>query len=238
MKFNIAYPVTGCQKVIEVDDERKLRAFYDRRMTHEVDGGVLGDEFKGYVFKITGGNDLQGFPMKQGILTTTRVRLLLDKNHSCYRTRRRGERKRKSVRGCIVSAEISILNLVIVKKGDQEIPNLTDTPLPRRLGPKRASKIRKLFGLDKDDDVRSYVVRREITRDGKKPYSKAPKIQRLITPNRLQHKRRERALKRHRYEKSRADAEEYNAMMQKLAKQNRDEKARRRSASRRESARE
>lgn len=34
-------------------------------------------EFKGYVFKIKGGCDKQGFPMKQGVLTPGRVRLLL-----------------------------------------------------------------------------------------------------------------------------------------------------------------
>jgi ribosomal protein S6E (S10) len=36
-------------------------------------------EFKGYVFKIMGGCDKQGFPMKQGVLTNGRVRLLLHK---------------------------------------------------------------------------------------------------------------------------------------------------------------
>lgn len=30
-----------------------------------------------------------------------------------------GERRRKSVRGCIVSSDVSVLNLVIVKKGEQ-----------------------------------------------------------------------------------------------------------------------
>lgn len=55
--------------------------------------------------------------MKQGVLTHGRVRLLLSKGHSCYRPRRTGERKRKSVRGCIVDANLSVLNLVIVKKG-------------------------------------------------------------------------------------------------------------------------
>lgn len=73
---------------------------------------------QGYVVRISGGNDKQGFPMKQGVLTTGRVRLLLSKGHSCYRPRRTGERKRKSVRGCIVDANLSVLNLVIVKKGN------------------------------------------------------------------------------------------------------------------------
>jgi len=46
--------------------------------------------------------------------------------------------------------------------GEQEIPGLTDVTIPRRLGPKRASKIRKLFNLKKEDDVRQYVVRRPL----------------------------------------------------------------------------
>ena len=73
---------------------------------------------QGYVVRISGGNDKQGFPMKQGVLTHGRVRLLLSKGHSCYRPRRTGERKRKSVRGCIVDANLSVLNLVIIKKGN------------------------------------------------------------------------------------------------------------------------
>lgn len=72
---------------------------------------------QGYMFRITGGNDKQGFPMKQGVLSNGRVRLLLSKGHSCYRPRREGERRRKSVRGCIVDANLSVLSLVIVKKG-------------------------------------------------------------------------------------------------------------------------
>lgn len=39
-------------------------------MGAEVEADGLGDEWKGYVFRIAGGNDKQGFPMKQGILTT------------------------------------------------------------------------------------------------------------------------------------------------------------------------
>jgi len=117
----------------------------DKRISAEVPADSLGEEFKGYIVKITGGNDKQGFPMKQGVLTPGRVRLLLSAGHSCYRPRRTGERKRKSVRGCIVSSDLSVLNLVIVKKGENELPGLTDQEKPKRLGPKRASKIRKLF---------------------------------------------------------------------------------------------
>jgi small subunit ribosomal protein S6e len=258
MKLNISYPVTGCQKVIEIDDERKLRAFYDKRMCAEVDGEILGDDFKGYVFKITGGNDKQGFPMKQGVLTAGRVRLLMRDGVSCYRQRKRGEMKRKSVRGCIVSQEIGVLALVIVKKGDADIPGLTDKIKPRRLGPKRASKIRKLFNLtpkkikrdekgnvvskEPGDDVRKYVVRREIpSKKGGKPSFKAPKIQRLVTPDRLQRKKQLKQLIVARYTKSKQEADAYNnlvsARMKELGKEKREAKlAKRRSLSRKLSA--
>ncbi|KAF2668504.1 40S ribosomal protein S6-A [Microthyrium microscopicum] len=215
MKLNISYPANGTQKLLEVEDDRKLRVFMERRMGAEVSAESLGDEWKGYVVKITGGNDKQGFPMKQGVMHPTRVRLLLSKGHSCYRPRRTGERKRKSVRGCIVGMDLSVLALSVVKQGEGEIPGLTDTVLPKRLGPKRATKIRRFFGLSKEDDVRKFVIRREVTpkKEGKKPYTKAPKIQRLVTPQRLQHKRHRMALKRRAAESAKDAANEYAKLL-------------------------
>jgi small subunit ribosomal protein S6e len=221
MKLNIANPTTGRQKLIDIEDEKKVRVFFDKRLGAEVSGDELGDQFKGYVFKITGGNDKQGFPMMQGVLTNQRVRLLLDKNNNCYRPRRSGERKRKSVRGCIVSPDIAVLSLVVVKKGPEDLEGLTNDPIPRRLGPKRASKIRKLFNLTKDDDVRKYVITREIQKEGKKKHVKSPKIQRLVTPLSLQRKRARFALKKKRAAKSKADAAEY---MKLLAQRNKEKR--------------
>jgi len=219
-----------------VDDEQKLRAFYDRRISHEVPGEALGDEYKGYVFRISGGNDKQGFAMKQGVLTSQRVRLLLDGTSGHMRPRKRGERKRKSVRGCIVSGDLSVLNLVIVKKGDGEVEGLTDSIKPRRLGPKRATRIRKLFNLSKEDDVRQYVVRRTVTTKSGKTFSKAPKIQRLVTPERIQRKKRWRRTLVARREKTAKDAAEYQQLLQQRFKEEKQRrqsvKEKRRSASR------
>ncbi|KAI9804679.1 MAG: 40S ribosomal protein S6 [Piccolia ochrophora] len=217
MKLNISYPANGSQKLFDIEDDRKLRVFMERRMGHEVPGDSVGDEFKGYIFRITGGNDKQGFPMKQGVMHPTRVRLLLSEGHSCYRPRRDGERRRKSVRGCIVAMDLSVLALSVVKQGEQDIPGLTDVVHPKRLGPKRATKIRKFFGLTKDDDVRKFVIRREVQPkgEGKKPYTKAPKIQRLVTPQRIQHKRRRIALKRRQSENQKDAANEYAQLLSK-----------------------
>jgi len=71
---------------------------------------------------------------------------------------------------------------------------VTDGDKPRRLGPKRANYIRKVFALrnnkkeGKVDDVRKYVVRREIKK-GDKTFYKSPKIQRLITEKRIRRKK-------------------------------------------------
>ena len=50
MKLNISYPAHGSQKLVEVEDERKLRVFMDKRMGNEVPADSLGDEWKGYVW--------------------------------------------------------------------------------------------------------------------------------------------------------------------------------------------
>merc|ERR1712093_701868 len=137
MKLNMSCPETGLQKCISIDDDKKLLPFFDKRMSQEVDGDSLGDEFVGYRFRISGGNDKQGFPMMQGVLSPERVRLLLSKGSKCYRQRRTGEKKRKSVRGCIVSHDLSVLNLVVARKGEGEIEGLTGEADKRdmRLGP-------------------------------------------------------------------------------------------------------
>jgi hypothetical protein len=241
-----------------------------------------------YVFKVMGGQDKQGFPMKQGVLTNLRVRLLMSPGDQCFRGhgRRNGERRRKSVRGCIISPDLSVLNLVIVKKGEKDLPGLTDEEKPRMRGPKRASKvrravdgaacgagavrcsrargwgrykrsrlrpgrpaaqpltppppptphptppppppqIRKLFALSKDDDVRRYVntYRRTFEDKKGKKHSKAPKIQRLVTPVSLQRKRRRAAIKKSRHERARTEAAEYHKLLVQRIKEQRERRS-------------
>jgi len=235
MKINIAYPTTGSQKFIDIDDEKKLRTLYDKRISLEVAGEDLGDEFAGYIFRISGGNDKQGFAMKQGVLTNDRVRLLLKEGHSCYRARRKGERKRKSVRGCIVGPDLSVLNLVIIKKGDNEIEGFTDVTVPRRLGPKRASKIRKLFNLSKEDDVRKFVIAREFENSKGKKVRKSPKIQRLVTPVTIMRKKQRAASARKALEQSKANEKVYTALLKQRIAESKE--ARRSAISKRRSSR-
>lgn len=178
-------------------------------MGNEFPGEILGESYAGYVFKITGGNDKDGFPMRQGILKAGRVRLLMSEGDKCFRPRRKGQRKRKSVRGCIVGKDIGVLALSIVKHGDQPIVGITDVKRPRKLGPKRASKIRKLYQLEPKDDPRKFVVRR-VCKNGK---TKAPKIQRLVTKERIYRKKAIRKNKQGKWEKVKKEMEEYKKLL-------------------------
>jgi len=187
-------------------------------MGSDVDGVVLGEEFKGYTLRITGGNDKQGFSMKQGVMVNGRVRILLRARTQSYRPRRDGERKRKSVRGCICGPDLCVIALKVLEKGDADVPGLTDSERPRRLGPKRIGKIRKAFTLRKKDDVTKYVVRREITR-GDKTFYKSPKIQRLITEKRYRRKALHKKGKMSAWKASRESSMAYEKLLSKYLKE-------------------
>jgi len=184
MKLNIAYPRNGTVKQFEITDEVLRRVHLgDYRLGNDVDGAIFGPAFKGYIFRLKGGSDKDGFPMVQGVLASSRVSLLIKRGAPGFNTfrGRSGERRRKSLRGCICGNDIACLNVTILKTGEAPIEGVTDVSLPRRLGPKRASHIRKLFNLTREEDVRKFVVKRKVSKNGKKDRLKAPKIQRLIT---------------------------------------------------------
>ncbi len=66
---------------------------------------------------------------------------------------------------------------------NSELSSLTDTILPKCLSPKWAMNIRKMFNLSKEDDVRRYVICREV-KSGKKENMKwLPRFSVLLLPS-------------------------------------------------------
>ncbi|GFP93333.1 40S ribosomal protein s6 [Phtheirospermum japonicum] len=94
-------------------------------------------------------------------------------------------------------------------------------------GPKRASKIRKLFNLSMEDDVRKYVntYRRTFTTKAGKKVSKAPKIQGLVTPLTLKRKRARIIDKKKRIAKAKPEAAEYQKLLASRLKEKREKRS-------------
>lgn len=79
-----------------------------------------------------------------------------------------------------------------------------------------------MFSLNKKDNVFKYVIRRKIVRgegDAAKTYYKSPKVQRLITENRIRRKRAYKQLKIDRAEDSKAARKDYEAQLSKYVKE-------------------
>jgi small subunit ribosomal protein S6e len=228
MKLNIAYPRNGTCKQFDVSDEQYRKSgLAGKRLGAEVDGASFGDAFKGYIFRLKGGQDTEGFPMVVGVAANARVSLLLKRGatgFAAYRGRS-GERRRKAVRGDIVAQDIAVLEVTVSKTGEAPIEGVTDVVAPRRLGPKRANKIRKLFNLSEEDDVRKFVVKRKVTKAGKKDRFKAPKIQRLITPTIKARRAKKIVVRAEALKKSAAERREWLAMVGKARMQQRQRKA-------------
>lgn len=108
MKQSICIPDAGCVKLTEMNEEWKLHTVYEKHMTTKVVADALGEEWTGSVVPVSGGNNMQDFPMKQDFLTHGRVCLL-----SCVVDQGKLNRKYKSVWVFTADANLKVLNGVM-----------------------------------------------------------------------------------------------------------------------------
>ncbi len=90
----------------------------------------IGDSLEGeaiglddYTLFITGGSDKDGVAMRRDLPGTIRKRLLLSGGVG-YHPRKKGIRRRKSVRGRVISAETGQINLVVAKSGKKPLSEI------------------------------------------------------------------------------------------------------------------
>ncbi|MEM2726934.1 MAG: 30S ribosomal protein S6e [Archaeoglobaceae archaeon] len=82
----------------------------------ETISGTILDLPPDYELEITGGSDKDGFPMRPDIPGATRKRILLSGGIG-FKPKEPGLRKRKIVRGRVISKDILQINLKVVKHG-------------------------------------------------------------------------------------------------------------------------
>ncbi len=115
-KLNISNE-KGLSKLIEID-EKKFR-FEGMKIGDTIKGGLIG--FPNYDFEITGGSDASGFPMRKDVHGPVKKRILVSKRGIGYKPRRKGEKRRKTVRGNEITFDMTLINLKILKYGETEL---------------------------------------------------------------------------------------------------------------------
>jgi small subunit ribosomal protein S6e len=119
MKINIG---EKSGKTYKVDlEEDKASLLYGKIIGEEIDGELIG--LSGYTFKITGGSDNSGFPMRRDVSGYNKKKILIGSGVG-IRKIRRGVRNRKTVRGNTISEEISQINVHIIKEGPSPLSEI------------------------------------------------------------------------------------------------------------------
>ena len=114
-KVIVSDPKAGTSKAIEIEESRAA-PLIGRRIGEVIDGSVV--DLPGYKIQIRGGSDKDGFPMKRNIHGGVRRRVILSGGVG-FNPRTEGERRRKTVRGDIITDEIVQLNMKIMEKPKQ-----------------------------------------------------------------------------------------------------------------------
>lgn len=107
---------------ITVSDPEEGKSWQVEKEATPLIGTGLGEEFngslvglEGYTLKVTGGSDEEGFPMRKGVNGSGRRRVLISDGPG-YRPEDSGVKRRKSVRGEVISEEIVQVNTKVVDR--------------------------------------------------------------------------------------------------------------------------
>jgi small subunit ribosomal protein S6e len=111
-------PGKGLSKQIEID-EKKSRLFEGMKIGESIKGGLIG--FPNYEFEITGGSDSSGFPMRKDVHGPVKKKILVSKKGIGYKPTRKGQKRRRTVRGSEITFDMTLINLKVVKYGDTEL---------------------------------------------------------------------------------------------------------------------
>ena len=126
-KVIISDPAAGNSKVIEVEEARAV-PFLGRRIGEIIEGAVV--DMPGQKLQLTGGSDKDGVPMRPNVHGGVRRRVVLSGGVG-FKAKKSGERRRKAVRGNIITDDIVQINAKIAgqpKKPKEAKPEAAKAP--------------------------------------------------------------------------------------------------------------
>lgn len=90
----------------------QAQQFISKKIGDELEGSVLGLPDK---LQITGGSDKDGFPMRSDVHGGIRKAIMMS-NGVGFKAKSRGERRRKTIRGNVITDDTVQVNLKTLKK--------------------------------------------------------------------------------------------------------------------------
>jgi small subunit ribosomal protein S6e len=111
-KVVVSDPETGASKSVELEGARAA-PLIGRRMGEVIDGSIV--DLPGHKVQITGGSDKDGFPMRPNVHGGVRREVVLSGGVG-FNPETRGARRRKTVRGNVITDEIVQVNMKIIEK--------------------------------------------------------------------------------------------------------------------------
>ena len=114
-KVIVSDPETGTSKVVELEETRAI-PLVGRGIGEVIDGTIV--DLPGHKVQIMGGSDKDGFPMRRSVHGGVRRQVILSGGIG-FNPQNKGERRRKTVRGNIITDEVVQVNMKIVEKPKQ-----------------------------------------------------------------------------------------------------------------------
>jgi small subunit ribosomal protein S6e len=111
-KVIVSDPETGTSKVVELEESRAV-PLIGRRVGETIDGSAV--DLPAHTVQILGGSDMDGVPMIGSVHGGVRRRVVLS-GGAGFKPKNKGERKRKTVHGNVITDEIVQINMKIVEK--------------------------------------------------------------------------------------------------------------------------
>jgi small subunit ribosomal protein S6e len=138
-KIVVSDPETRKGYQLEVD-QAKASGLIGKKIGEEFNGDLIG--LPGYTLKITGGTDKDGFPMHPSVQGTVKKKVLLS-GKPCFHPRKKGERRRKTVRGNTISADIVQINVKITKRGEKPLEELIPVKAKEKIEQKGGEEVKR-----------------------------------------------------------------------------------------------
>ncbi len=108
-------------KSYQVEKDQKDAPVMGKKIGDTVQGDFLN--LAGYELKITGGSDKDGFPMRKDIEGTMRRKILVGKGLG-FNAHVAGLKRRRTLRGNTVGADIAQINCAVLKEGEKPIEEI------------------------------------------------------------------------------------------------------------------